>query len=122
MLYVILSPTGPYFPSGIKPISILSSVDCLTPLTSLNPDGDKPARSWPGGTGEYKLGVNYLPAFEPQREAAKRGYEQVLWVLDEQTGLSASGKKCERRVTELGQMNFFCVVRRDDGGNHLRSF
>jgi branched-chain amino acid aminotransferase len=113
MLYVILTPSGPYFPSGIKPVSILSSVDCQTASTSLNPDGDPPARSWPGGTGEYKLGINYAPAFDPQRTAAKKGYDQVLWLLDDY----AMDGTIRRRITECGQMNMFFVVSREDGGS-----
>ncbi|KAG8722102.1 hypothetical protein FRC09_006805, partial [Ceratobasidium sp. 395] len=62
-------------------------------------------RSWPGGTGAYKLGINYAPCFKPQREAAKKGYQQILWILGE-----------NQQVTEAGQMNFFAVFKRDDGG------
>lgn len=91
LLFVIMSPSGPYFPTGFKPITLLAETDAV--------------RSWPGGTGEFKLGVNYAPCFKPQREAAKKGYQQILWVLGE-----------ERKVTEVGQMNFFIVVKRDDGG------
>lgn len=112
MLYVILTPSGPYFPSGVKPVSILSSVDCVTPSTSLNPDGVPPARSWPGGTGEFKLGINYAPAFDPQRAAAAKGYDQVLWVLDDKL----QDGSLQRRITECGQMNLFFVVSRDDDG------
>ncbi|KAG8902644.1 hypothetical protein FRB99_004296 [Tulasnella sp. 403] len=90
MLFVILSPTGPYFPTGFKPISLMANSEYV--------------RAWPGGTGEYKLALNYAPCFKPQREAAANGYQQVLWLLGE-----------ERRVTEVGQMNFFIVVKRDDG-------
>ena len=84
-----MSPTGPYFPTGPKPISLLAV--------------HEQARSWPGGTGGYKLGLNYAPCFEPQRRAAKLGYMQVLWLLGEV-------------ITEAGAMNFFVVVQRDDGG------
>ncbi|KAF8310904.1 aminotransferase [Cantharellus anzutake] len=75
-LFVILSPTGPYFPSGFKPISLYAEYDAV--------------RSWPGGTGAYKLGINYTPCFQPQAEA-------------------------NRHITEVGQMNFFIVVKRSDG-------
>jgi branched-chain amino acid aminotransferase len=112
MLYIILTPSGPYFPSGIKPVSILASVDCQTASTSLNPDGDPPARSWPGGTGEYKLGINYAPTFDPQRAAAKKGYDQVLWVIDDKSKDGA----IQHRITECGQMNLFFVFSREDGG------
>lgn len=91
-----MSPTGPYFPTGFKPITLFAECDAV--------------RSWPGGTGAYKLGINYTPTFKPQREAAKRGYQQILWVL---------GQADDRRVTEVGQMNFFAVVERSDGGKSV---
>jgi branched-chain amino acid aminotransferase len=91
LLFVILCPTGPYFPTGPKPISLLAV--------------DEHVRSWPGGTGEYKLGLNYAPGFMPQKLAAAKGYQQILWLLGE-----------EKRVTEAGAMNFFAVVKRDDEG------
>ncbi|KAJ7339718.1 aminotransferase [Mycena albidolilacea] len=60
-------------------------------------------RSWPGGTGGYKFGLNYSPGFVPQQAAAEMGYAQVLWLLGD-------------TVTEAGAMNFWAVVRRADGG------
>ena len=36
-------------------------------------------------------------------QAAKLGYDQCLWLIGD-------------RITEAGAMNFFAVVRRDDGG------
>lgn len=95
MLFVIMSPSGPYFPTGFKPITLLAEYEAV--------------RSWPGGTGAYKLGINYAPCFKPQREAAKKGYQQILWILGE-----------DRRITEVGQMNFFIVVKRSDGGMYWR--
>ncbi|KAG8865604.1 hypothetical protein FRB98_005419, partial [Tulasnella sp. 332] len=61
-------------------------------------------RAWPGGTGEYKLALNYSPCFKPQMDAAKHGYQQILWLFGE-----------DRKVTEVGQMNFFIVLKREDG-------
>ncbi|KAJ8487937.1 hypothetical protein ONZ45_g14139 [Pleurotus djamor] len=90
ILYVILSPTGPYFRTGPKPLSLLGISET--------------ARTWPGGTGGFKLGLNYTPGFLPQQIAAKQGYDQVLWLLGE-----------ENRITEVGAMNVFVVVKRDDG-------
>ncbi|KAG9045410.1 hypothetical protein FS837_006343 [Tulasnella sp. UAMH 9824] len=90
MIFVIMSPTGPYFPTGFKPISLMARHDFV--------------RAWPGGTGEYKLALNYAPTFKPQQEAASKGYQQILWLLGD-----------ERRVTEVGQMNFFVVLKRSDG-------
>lgn len=62
-------------------------------------------RSWPGGTGGHKLGLNYAPGFLPQRIAAKQGYEQILWLLGD-----------DEKITEVGAMNFFVAVQREDGG------
>ncbi|CAL1696843.1 unnamed protein product [Somion occarium] len=90
ILYVICSPTGPYFRTGHKPVSLLAV--------------DEHVRSWPGGTGGYKLALNYAPTLMPQQLAAKLGYDQCLWLLGE-----------DKRVTEVGAMNFFVVVKRDDG-------
>ena len=55
MLYVILSPTGPYFRTGAKAIRLLAVGEHV--------------RSWPGGTAGYKLGINYPACFSPQQEA-----------------------------------------------------
>ncbi|KAF4605775.1 hypothetical protein EYR40_004565 [Pleurotus pulmonarius] len=90
MLYVVLSPTGPYFPTGPKPLSLMAVSET--------------ARTWPGGTGGHKLGINYAPALLPQQIAAKQGYDQVVWLLGE-----------DNRITEVGAMNVFAVVGRDDG-------
>ena len=45
---VIASPSGPYFPGGVKPVSIWVE--------------DKWFRTGPGGTGFAKCGGNYSPA------------------------------------------------------------
>ncbi|KAF8168556.1 aminotransferase [Crassisporium funariophilum] len=90
LIYVILSPAGPYFRGATKGISLLAVGESV--------------RSWPGGTGGHKLGLNYAPGFLPQRLAAKQGYDQILWLLGD-----------EEKVTEVGAMNFFAAVRREDG-------
>lgn len=94
MLYVVLSPTGPYFRTGPQAISLLSVGDSV--------------RSWPGGTGDHKLGLNYAPTFAPQRIAAQKGYSQILWLLGD-----------DKKITEAGAMNFFVALQRDDGGTLL---
>jgi len=88
-LYVILSPTGPYIrDSGSKGVSLLAMSDQV--------------RAWPGGTGGFKLGLNYAPGFVAQRTAAALGYQQLLWLLGE-------------TVAEAGAMNVFAVFERSDG-------
>ncbi|KAF8179716.1 aminotransferase [Mycena galopus ATCC 62051] len=94
-LYTIVTPVGPYF---------APSPNSTSPGVSLLAVGEH-VRSWPGGTGGFKLGLNYSPGFVPQQAAAKMGYDQVLWLLGE-----------DKRVTEAGAMNFFAVSKRDDGG------
>ncbi|KAK6992930.1 branched-chain-amino-acid aminotransferase [Favolaschia claudopus] len=92
LLYAIVTPVGPYFPvQKIGGVSLLAVSEHV--------------RSWPGGTGGFKLGLNYSPGFVPQQAAAALGYDQVLWLLDE-----------DKKITEAGAMNFFAVAERDDGG------
>ncbi|GIK83816.1 MAG: branched chain amino acid aminotransferase [Patescibacteria group bacterium] len=83
--YVILSPVGPYFPSGFKPMGILVE--------------PKYRRAVVGGTGEAKTGGNYAASMIAGREAKKKGFFQVLW-LDGQEG---------KYVEEAGAMNV-CFV------------
>lgn len=120
-LFIIVSPGGPFFQqddesAGVKPVSLYASYDYI--------------RSWPGGTGEYKLGGNYAPCFMPQMIAARAGYQQILWLLEdtrlkETDPVAANGamdterKSPEMRITEAGQMNFFAALKRDDGGQFL---
>ena len=59
LLFVIMSPVGPYYSSVVKPVAL-----------EANPER---VRAWPGGTGNAKLGANYGPCILPQREAAKKG-------------------------------------------------
>ena len=55
------------------------------------------------GTGAYKLGANYAPGVMPQKEAARGGYSQNLWLHGE-----------EHYLTEVGTMNLFIVFKRGD--------
>ncbi|WFD33886.1 branched-chain-amino-acid transaminase [Malassezia cuniculi] len=90
LLFVILSPVGPYYSSVVKPVAL-----------EANPDR---VRAWPGGSGSSKLGANYAPCILPQMESASKGYQQNLWLYGE-----------EHWLTEVGAMNLFIVLRNDDG-------
>eukprot|EP01062_Namystynia_karyoxenos_P056182 TRINITY_DN47148_c0_g1_i1.p1 TRINITY_DN47148_c0_g1~~TRINITY_DN47148_c0_g1_i1.p1 ORF type:complete len:392 (+),score=132.53 TRINITY_DN47148_c0_g1_i1:88-1263(+) len=79
MFYVILSPVGPYYREGFKPVKLLAD--------SMN------VRAWQGGVGDYKVGANYGPTIHPQVVAGKSGFAQVLWLGPGET------------VTEVGSMN-----------------
>jgi len=82
---VIASPAGPYFPQGVKPVSIWLSEDYT--------------RAAPGGTGAAKCAGNYAASLIAQQEATAEGCEQVVFV-----------DAVERRwVEELGGMNLFFV-------------
>ncbi|KAF5374348.1 hypothetical protein D9758_004699 [Tetrapyrgos nigripes] len=97
LIYVMCSPTGPYFPLArglgvpegyIKPVNLLAVSSHV--------------RAWPGGTGGHKLAVNYSPGFLPMTHAMKQGWDQILWLRGD-------------TVMEVGAMNFFICVTRDDG-------
>ncbi|KAL9006418.1 MAG: hypothetical protein Q9188_000823 [Gyalolechia gomerana] len=65
---------------------------------------DDMVRAWPGGFGFATVGANYGPGFVAQAEAKHRGYDQVLWFLDQQN-----------EVTEAGASNFFVVWKTKEG-------
>jgi branched-chain amino acid aminotransferase len=83
---VIASPVGPYYPTGFKAVSLEAT--------------DYAVRAWPGGVGDRKLGANYAPCVKPQMQAASRGFAQNLWLFGE-----------DQKLTEVGTMNFFVVLR-----------
>lgn len=89
--YVILSPVGPYFGSGLKPVPVFISDDFV--------------RAVRGGTGEAKTTANYAGSLYATELARAQGYQQVLW-LD----------AVERRyVEEVGGMNIAFVY----DGKHI---
>jgi len=93
LLFVITSPSGPYFPGGkMRPVSLLA-----------NPQH---VRSWYGGIGEVKAGGNYGPTLYLQREAMSKDCDQVLWLYEDQ-------------VTEAGGMNIFVHWINDNGDEEL---
>ncbi|XP_042325207.1 branched-chain-amino-acid aminotransferase, cytosolic isoform X1 [Sceloporus undulatus] len=95
LLYVILSPVGPYFSSGtFNPISLWAD--------------PKYVRAWKGGTGDCKLGGNYGSSIYAQREAMELGCQQVLWLYGD-----------EHQITEVGTMNLFLYWRNEDGEEEL---
>jgi branched-chain amino acid aminotransferase len=82
---VIASPSGNYFPGGVKPVSVWLSTEYV--------------RAAPGGTGAAKFAGNYAASFVAQAQAVEQGCDQVVW-LD----------AAERRwVEEMGGMNLFFV-------------
>ena len=82
-LIVMLSPVGPYYPEGFKPVPILCT--------------DKYVRAVRKGIGEAKTAGNYAASLMAQVEAKKEGFSQVLW-LD---GVE------QKYIEEVGAMNIF---------------
>ncbi|PRT56496.1 Branched-chain-amino-acid aminotransferase, mitochondrial [Wickerhamiella sorbophila] len=91
-LFVIASPVGPYYATGFKAVRLEAT--------------DSAVRAWPGGVGNRKLGANYAPCVKPQLDAAKRGFQQNLWLF-------------EGYLTEVGTMNLFLVFQNADGKKEL---
>ncbi|KJE95375.1 branched-chain-amino-acid aminotransferase [Capsaspora owczarzaki ATCC 30864] len=94
LLFVINSPVGPYYKTGFAPVKLLADTNNV--------------RAWPGGTGGYKLGLNYAPTILPQLKAMEDGCQQVLWLFGP-----------ELEITEVGTMNFFMFWKNQNGETEL---
>ncbi|XP_059154408.1 branched-chain-amino-acid aminotransferase, cytosolic-like [Physella acuta] len=94
-LFVITGPVGPYFPTGMKPVSLLADPQYV--------------RAWPGGCGNYKMGSNYAPTTAIQSIAVKKhDCQQVLWLFGE-----------DHQMTEVGTMNLFVFWVNEKGEEEL---
>lgn len=85
LFYIILSPSGAYYPGGLSPNDIYVE--------------DEYVRAVRGGIGETKAGANYAASLLAGMHAEKKGFVQVLW-LD---GVE------QRYVEEVGSMNILFV-------------
>jgi len=86
IFYIILSPSGPYFPEGFQCVNIYVSENYI--------------RAAPGGMGNVKTGGNYAASLLVTAEATRKGFNQVLW-------LDAIHK---RYIEEVGAMNIFFII------------
>ena len=86
MFRVFVSPVGPYFKGGSKPITLKVS------------DFDRAA---PNGTGHVKAGLNYAMSLHAGVTAHKEGYAENLY-LDPQT---------RTKVEETGGANFLFITK-----------
>lgn len=84
--YIICSPSGTYYPNGIKPVRIHIE--------------DTYVRTVRGGTGVAKTGGNYAASLLASSLAGKRGYDQVLWL---------DGRE-NRYIEEVGAMNTMFLI------------
>ncbi len=87
LFYIILSPVGAYYASGLAPVDIYVE--------------DEYVRAVKGGMGFAKTGGNYAASLIAGEIAHKRGFSQVLW-------LDGVEKKY---VEEVGSMNIFFKIR-----------
>ncbi|KAI4453043.1 subgroup iiii aminotransferase [Holotrichia oblita] len=83
---IILSPSGPYYETGLNPVSI-----CVE---------ENYVRAVKGGMGFTKTGGNYAASLIGQDEAHNQNFAQVLW-LD---GIE------KKYIEEVGSMNIFFVI------------
>jgi branched-chain amino acid aminotransferase len=82
---VFVTPVGPYFKGGVKPVNMMvcRDVDRAAPL----------------GTGTYKVGGNYAASLRAIVKARDEGYANVIF-------LDAKEKKY---IDECGPANFFAI-------------
>lgn len=87
MFVVFVTPVGPYFRSGLKPVKVMveEHVD----------------RAAPEGIGDAKTGGNYAAGIRATWAAREKGFSEVLF-LDART---------KRLVDESGSSNFFAITR-----------
>ena len=85
MFMVFVTPVGPYFKEGFKPVAIevVRDMDRAAPL----------------GTGKYKVGGNYAAGMRASERAHQGGFASVLF-------LDALEKKY---IDEAGPANFFAI-------------
>ena len=86
LFMIILSPSGPYYASGLDPVNIYVE--------------NKYVRTVRGGMGYAKTGGNYAASLHSQADAYEQGYSQVLW-------LDGVEKKY---VEEVGSMNIMFKI------------
>ncbi len=85
LFLVFVTPVGPYFKEGFKPVDM---------MISRNHD-----RTAPQGTGNIKVGGNYAGSLLAMKEAHENGYANVLF-LD---------PKEKKYIDECGPANFFGI-------------
>lgn len=88
-LLVFVSPVGPYFKTGFKPVDLIveEGVDRTAPL----------------GVGDVKVGGNYAASLRAGVAAKKQGYADCVY-LD---------AKYKRYIDESGPANFFAITAED---------
>lgn len=86
LFFIILSPVGPYFKQGFRPVQLYVT--------------DSYVRAVAGGVGEAKTGGSYASSLVARALAQEKGCNEVLW-LD---------AKERQYVEEVGAMNILFVI------------
>ncbi|HEX5130900.1 MAG TPA: branched-chain amino acid aminotransferase [Candidatus Krumholzibacteria bacterium] len=86
-LIVFVSPVGPYFKTGLKPVRLWVETDV--------------DRASPGGVGDAKAGGNYAAGLRATWGARDKGYAEVLFLDSRQ----------KKYVDESGSSNFFAITK-----------
>lgn len=89
MFLVFVSPVGPYFKDGFKPVHLVVEEEI--------------DRASPGGVGDAKVGGNYAAGMRATFLAKERGFTEAIY-------LDAREK---RYLDESGPANFFAITRDD---------
>ncbi len=83
---IFVSPVGPYFKGGLKPVNFMTT------------EYDRAA---PNGTGKTKVGGNYAASMHPHDIAVKRGFADCIY-LDPLS---------HTKIEEAGAANFFGITK-----------
>ena len=87
MFLILVTPVGPYFKTGFKPVDMLIE--------------DEVDRAAPLGVGDIKVGGNYAAGIRASVAAKKRGFADALY-LD---------AKEKRYIDECAPANFFAITK-----------
>lgn len=87
MFMVFVTPVGPYFKTGFKPVDLIVE--------------EKVDRAAPLGVGDVKVGGNYAAGLRASMAARAKGYTEVLY-LD---------AKHKRYIDESGPANFYGITK-----------
>ncbi len=87
MFIVFVTPVGPYFKTGFKPVHLVVE--------------DEYDRAAPNGVGDVKVGGNYAAGLRASLRAKAAGYTEVLY-LD---------ARYKRYLDESGPANFFGITK-----------
>lgn len=91
-LMIVCSPVGPYYSTGVKPTKLAIYREY--------------ERGSPKSAAGYKLGSNYGPTCKITDDLAQKGYNQALWVHDD-------------NILEIGASNIFFLLKGQDGKREL---